>query len=55
MKPKLTDAARFSYPYTSAADTAKPGYLKRRFEQIRRNQQAAKPQNVTPIIKVARR
>ena len=46
---KLTDK---SFRYRSAEDSRKPGYLARRFRQIRREQEAAsKKPNVHQIIK----
>ncbi len=44
------------FPYTSAADSAKPGYLRRKFAEIRKLQreQSAKQSNVS-VISVARK
>ena len=53
--PKLTDK---SFVYTSAAESSKPGYLKRKFDRIRKSQakieELKQKFNVTPIRKEAK-
>ena len=39
---KYTDRIDSRFPYTPAAETAKPGYLAKRFDAIRKQQAAAK-------------
>jgi len=59
-QPKFTDAVKFTRPYVCAADTAKPNYLKDRFDKIIKAQkeaaerEAAKPSATVRALKTAK-
>ena len=40
-KVRYTDATRYRQPYVTAKESEEPGYLKRRFDEIRAKQAAA--------------
>jgi hypothetical protein len=40
-RPKFTDAHKFTHPYAPASESAKPGYLARKFDAINKAIKAA--------------
>ena len=54
---RYTDASRYPRPYVTAKDSQEPGYLARRFAEIRAEQgriEAEKQQKVAPMKRAAK-